>query len=209
METAEVKFNGGNLAWLCKSCDVIMKTGEEFTIPEKRLYKEGKLPAKECLKCQGLGELDFRSISRNSDYLRCQVMVRDRNSWRVLLEAGESGLITENRPAVLQSHLGRGATDSEHDSAYAFSIGLIGVTFTSMVNHVAEFEAYVDPSSSDGFRVPHAAYNPFLGAPQCKVKGCKHPIVPYMPDINHELWESIRGARLRINTGPNWDKLDV
>ena len=35
MEKAILKFNGGNLALLCSTCSVIIKTGKEFNEEEK------------------------------------------------------------------------------------------------------------------------------------------------------------------------------
>ena len=34
MERAIIKFNGGNLALLCSKCNVIVKTGKDFTTEE-------------------------------------------------------------------------------------------------------------------------------------------------------------------------------
>jgi hypothetical protein len=53
MDKAIFKFNGGNGALLCSKCNVIIKTGKDFTEEEKKALRgEKKLPAKYCDKCK-------------------------------------------------------------------------------------------------------------------------------------------------------------
>jgi hypothetical protein len=50
---AIVKFNGGNLALLCSSCRVIIKTGGDFTEEENAFVKgEVELPPQYCKSCE-------------------------------------------------------------------------------------------------------------------------------------------------------------
>lgn len=55
MNKAIIKFNGGNLALLCSSCSVIIKTGKDFT-KEELDFTLGKsknlLPSQYCDKCK-------------------------------------------------------------------------------------------------------------------------------------------------------------
>lgn len=53
METARIKFNGGNLALLCSGCSVIIKTGVDFTPEEMEfvLLKGKHLDPQYCEKC--------------------------------------------------------------------------------------------------------------------------------------------------------------
>jgi len=54
MEKALVKFNGGNLAMLCSSCYVIIKTGRDFTPEEMEfvLTKGKHLDPQYCEECK-------------------------------------------------------------------------------------------------------------------------------------------------------------
>lgn len=53
-EKAIVKFNSGNLALLCSSCSVIIKTGKDFTQEEKDFVMQDDkyLPPQYCDKCK-------------------------------------------------------------------------------------------------------------------------------------------------------------
>lgn len=53
METAIIKFNGGNLALLCNTCSTIIKTGVDFT-PDEREFalKDKHLPPQYCETCK-------------------------------------------------------------------------------------------------------------------------------------------------------------
>jgi hypothetical protein len=53
MNQAIIKFNSGNLAILCSNCNVIIKTGVDFTKEELLFAKgKGKLEAQYCDKCK-------------------------------------------------------------------------------------------------------------------------------------------------------------
>lgn len=54
METARIKFNGGNLALLCSGCSVIIKTGVDFTPEEMEfvLLKGKHLDPQYCEQCK-------------------------------------------------------------------------------------------------------------------------------------------------------------
>lgn len=54
-EKAIVKFNNGNLALLCSSCSVIIKTGKDFTQEERDcIFEDDKphLPPQYCETCK-------------------------------------------------------------------------------------------------------------------------------------------------------------
>lgn len=54
MEKARIKFNGGNLALLCSTCSVIIKTGVDFTTEEMEfaLTKGKHLDPLYCEQCK-------------------------------------------------------------------------------------------------------------------------------------------------------------
>lgn len=168
---------------------------------------------------------DLRAITRSSD--RCITTVSLRRSHRndarePWLVCGEAQLMREQRAEptrwTLSAYL-REAVDPEHDSAYAFSMLLIGVEFGDVSYNFTTVYAYVDPDSGadeDGrfarFRVPLVGYNP-LEHPQttrceecARVKGREaHLIVPegfYQPKFEPELFEIVRGRCVTIRFGP-------
>ena len=53
MNTAIIKFNGGNLALLCNTCSTIIKTGVDFTPDEREFALRDKhLPPQYCETCK-------------------------------------------------------------------------------------------------------------------------------------------------------------
>lgn len=53
MNTAIIKFNGGNLALLCNTCSTIIKTGVDFTPDEREFALNDKhLPPQYCETCK-------------------------------------------------------------------------------------------------------------------------------------------------------------
>lgn len=109
----------------------------------------------------------------------------------------------------LKSYLIDGATDVEHDSAYALRLPLIGVTFNSLHYHTATFDAWVDPNNPEDFSVPLPDYNPLTmeGAEKCPDCSSEeeHIIVPdgfYVPPFDKALFEAVKGKRLTIDIGP-------
>lgn len=84
---------------------------------------------------------------------------------------------------------------------------LIGIEFEFMDSGMSYIKGWIRPDSPEGFLVPPVTYNPLKGATRCKE--CKgkdaHVIVDegfYVPEINQELWEKVRGCVVDIRTGP-------
>ena len=164
-------------------------------------------------------ETDLRSITRDSARLRTDViLLEDPDGCRQIrwLMAGESRLTRNDHLNIwlLEAHLGGGATDPEHDTAYAFRLPLIGLTFEMVAWHDARFSAWVDPNVGaeevgGSFHVPWPGYDPAKapGAVVCKSKSChkRHVIVPeglYVPPFDPALYEAVRGKRVAIHIGP-------
>ena len=109
-----------------------------------------------------------------------------------------------------------GATDFEHDSAWAFKLPLIGLEFKHAYDQGCHFTAFVHPDGFDDFHVPPIGYDPrkLPEAHQCKEKGCrrndeKHIIVPegyYVPAKDAELYKKVRGKRVDIVVGLDYRK---
>lgn len=162
---------------------------------------------------------DIREITRYPDLCRTTVRLfpswddREAIDWLI---AGQGELRHHEKRGTweLLMRLTEGVTDFEHDSAYAFQLPLIGLTFDSLYYHQTTFVAWVDPNDFENFRVPRPGYNPMKlpGAYCCKDKDCRredpkgHMIVPEdnyagpMPD--RELFQAVRGKRVEIKIGP-------
>ena len=98
-------------------------------------------------------------------------------------------------------------TDFEHDSAYCFTVPLIGLRLIFVRGGRSFFEAYVHPRNEDEFRFPTEAEDPagFRGARQCTHCDEPHTIVPegrYQPPRNPKLYAEVAGCKLRIYVGP-------
>ena len=117
-----------------------------------------------------------------------------------------------NRPPiwVFDSYLSEGATDFEHDSAFALRMGLVGVEFRSVYYGHSEIIAVIDPQGFDDFCVPPVGYNPMKDpdAVQCEDAMCKkhepHIIVPegnYTPPRSADLFKMVRGRFVEITFG--------
>lgn len=143
--------------------------------------------------------LDFRAITRDSDRVNCTVLL-GQDPW---ITCGEVSLQEPTRKGIrfLRAYLRDGATDSEHDSAYAFILPLYGVQFQVVEAHSTVLSAIVAPRE-EGLMVPSRAYNPFLGAPLCKKCERPHAIVPYTPDLNPELYQQVSGQHVEIYIRP-------
>ena len=99
-------------------------------------------------------------------------------------------------------------TDYEHDSAQLLSFDIIGLQTDMVINGRFILSGWIETDpTSDGFRIPTAGFNCAKGAVPCDVKECKgehaHLIGEYYcANHNPELYEQLRGRRLRIETGP-------
>lgn len=158
-----------------------------------------------------LEELDFRSISRESD--RCLSVVYvfpdPYSPQKVWIRAGQAEIRIEDRSSRFTVRMTEGVTDQEHDSAYVLQLPLIGVKFTHVWSHQACFTCWVDPNDEEGFHVPDAGYDPtkHKDAYQCdNKKYCDdvgHWVVPYfVPPVNRKLYELMRGKKLEIMLSP-------
>jgi hypothetical protein len=179
-------------------------------------------------KCP-LSKLDLRSITRHTD--RCRTCVTLYWDWDTRFEwiiCGEVGIRQHEGhhdfyggTSQLTSYLDKGATDFSHDSAYARSLPLIGLTMDSIHYHQTRLHAWINPNEdiTDGgsseFRVPEPGYDPtkLEGAFECEDEHCekKHIIVPegfYFPPHNAKMYDLVKGKKIEIMIGPVFPKED-
>lgn len=163
--------------------------------------------------------MDFRALSRNSDKISTTVILvtdHERSEW---IKLGE--IILRERGNNFKGIWSLGAyllnaTDFEHDSAHLFKMELVGVEFTAVEYGQTRFEGFIRADDEDAFRVGGPDYNPLKHEKtrQCKgtrkdyckyAEGTSHPIVPegfYVPPVNAELFNIVRGRRIEVVTGP-------
>lgn len=153
---------------------------------------------------------DLRPITRSSDRLVTRVQLNidfNKSDWLLF---GMSDLrFHENlKQWSLQAYLDGGATDFEHDSAYAIRLPLVGLHFDSLFYHQPRFTAWVDATNPRDFNVPTAGYDPrkMEGAHRCKTCTGKesHVIVPedfYVPPFDPALFNMVKGQRVEITIG--------
>jgi hypothetical protein len=157
---------------------------------------------------------DLTAISRDAD--RCVTVVTLyqeslRQSPVQWLRYGRGNLYPMNnhhRPGlwVLAARLGRGATDPEHDSAFAFKLPLVGVEIERVEEGNVWAYGFVDAYDGEEFHVPRPGYDPFKRATICRHMACgnKHPIVPegcYVPKHDAVLYEAVKGRLVEIRMG--------
>lgn len=161
--------------------------------------------------------IDLRSVTRSSDIARTTIGIymgarlEGRDAFNPWIEMGACEVRNEGSLCWISSHLNYGVTDFEHDSAYALRLPLIGLQFSSVYNHYTVLKAYIDPNNEDEFHVPGPGYNPVAleNAYECPDCKDKHMIVPegnYVPPVNKELYEKVRGREIDIRIGPVYDK---
>ncbi len=161
---------------------------------------------------------DLRKITRGAD--RCLSSLTITWDWQTRIEwlvLGQTQLRYSegSQKYVLSAYLTEGATDFEHDSAYAFSLPLIGFTFDNSIEYSrVRGNAWVDPGDDEGlFRVPRPGYNPMKhpDTTMCNSKNCNwrdgpHPIIPegfYAgPPHDRDLYNLVRGKRVTLSIGP-------
>ena len=157
-------------------------------------------------------DMDFRPLSRNSDKISTTVMLYtdyEPSAWIRLGEIQLRERDNNHRGAWMLSAYLLDATDFEHDSAHLLKMELVGVAFTAVEYGQTRFEGFIRADDEDAFRVGGPGYNPLMlkGTTQCKQcrRGKKtHPIVPeghYVPPINAELFNIVRGRRIEVVTG--------
>ena len=185
----------------------------EITCPNCEYSWEEKPPGGDVLQMT-----DLRQISRGSRRCRTKVYLTDgfgRDRQNLWLDFGEAKLQKRgngNQPSswCLSSYLAEGATDREEDSAFALSFHVMALELAMVMGHHVVFEAIVDPTQGDSFRVPRPGYNPLLHPDTiiCQNEAClkhphgAHPIVPegfYTPPHDHELFEAVRCRPIEIH----------
>jgi hypothetical protein len=182
--------------------------------PERRRYfEDADLPP-----LKDIPLTDIRSYTRRSDKVRTEVQVWFKNTMTPWIQCGEVELRQFGQHTTpyweLGARMGHGATDFEHDSAWAFKLPLIGVEFESLDYGKVTLRAWVAPSEvksmSRSFHVPRPGWNP-LELPEtekCTDRHCSdkgHPIVPeglYSgPPFDAQLYEMVRGCAVKIMSG--------
>jgi hypothetical protein len=170
---------------------------------------------RECSACLRFPFSDLRAVTRESErYLTRVKLYHDHfrsKEWFIMGQARLTKQARENGPSrwTFDAYLAEGATDFEHDSAYAIRMGLIGVEFKSIYYGHTEVVAVIDPIDFDGFCVPPPGYNPMKlpDAEKCEDDHCKgepHIIVPeghYVPPNDAELFKKVRGRFIEITFG--------
>lgn len=166
---------------------------------------------------------DLREITRRSDLCETTIDIIDeydrvRHRWITCGEASVQMPDGRSRDLVrLTSYLGRGATDFEHDSAFAFQLPLIGWRFENAFYQKVSFIAWVPALGDPGdFAVPDPGYNPFEmeDTENCDLEHCEHlhhPIVSegkYIPTGNDELYKRVTGRKVRVTFGPARETVD-
>lgn len=156
--------------------------------------------------------LDLRDFTRNSSQMDCKIFVETQDEDTVVpvdklwIQAGEVSF-SEDREGVttIFAHTDQGATDPFHDSTQAFSFEVVGLRFQSLFYGMSMFIAYIRPHPGLDlqFRVPKAGANPFVGATTCTECEKPHPLIEmFRPEPNADLYEKLRGVRIKIIVGP-------
>lgn len=185
--------------------------------PAKKDLKDGV-----CKRCRALhiDPVDFRAITRNADKIVTRVLLGNhfsggRKPWLTL---GECKLFKpverDSMRWQLDAYLTEGVTDFEHDSAHALILPLLAVTFGSSLGGHLWFDAIIDPTDPEDFRVPEAGYNPMEheDAVQCQHPRCEkepHIVVPegfYVPPSNPKLFRKVMARPVVITIGAAHDE---
>lgn len=163
--------------------------------------------------------MDFRPLSRNSGKILTTIILYTDHEQSEWIKLGEIALRERGNPFKGVWSLGAyllNATDFEHDSAHLLRMELVGVEFTAVEYGQTRFEGFIRGDSEEDFKVGGPDYNPLKekGAKECKGTkkdyckwgdGKPHPIVPegfYVPPVNAELFNIVRGRRVEVITGP-------
>jgi hypothetical protein len=162
---------------------------------------------------RGIPYLDFTRITRDATKVRTTVTL-DASGGRVpWILCGMADLRVWSEPKRkwrLSAYLKAGTTDFEHDSAYAFCLPLVGVTFESIYYGVTTAVAWIggDDDAECDFRVPGPGYDPLTLPGTVRCSSCRgknsHAIVPehhYQPPPEPGLFALVRGCRVEIVTG--------
>jgi hypothetical protein len=174
-----------------------------------------------CKRCRALHvePVDFRPITRNADKIVTRVMLGNPFSGgrKLWLTLGECKLFKPvERDSMrwrLDAYLPYGVTDFEHDSAHAVILPLLAVTHGSSLFGHLWFDAIIDPTDPEDFRVPDTSYNPMehKDARQCDYDSCRdtpHIVVPegfYIPPSNPKLFRKVAARPVVITIGATSD----
>lgn len=148
-------------------------------------------------------ELDLASVTRTENQRYCQISVQDGTSLKkkAWISCGEVSFSEGRAGHTIRAYLNQDATDFEHDSALAFSIPIIGLTFVHVYNGTVLFRAFIAPPQShydwEDFRVPREIID-LKEATQCDYCEDAHPIVEYLPEANPELYRQLSGREIEI-----------
>jgi hypothetical protein len=94
-------------------------------------------------------------------------------------------------------------TDEEHDSAWVFRFDAVGVRMTLVDNGNVWIEGWIGGDSPKDFHVPSTSLPPETRP--CTVCPEPHPIGPYIPEANPEMWAQVRGLKFEILMHPPHD----
>lgn len=156
--------------------------------------------------------VDLRGISREPE--RCLTAVHllvtpeYRHPWIFAGQASFDRVSERYDTQLLRVYLGHGATDFEHDSAYALQLPLYGPFFKRVDYHRTVLRAFIPPDLPlCDFNVPEPGYDPFQldGTHDCKECQNPHPVVPqgsYVPKGTEDRLSKVRGLRVELSFGP-------
>ncbi len=165
---------------------------------------------------QPIPTIDLRGVTR--DTTLCTTIVQLHWDWQTQFRwilAGQCQLRTDRKPEhiTLDARM-EGATDREHDAAYAFKLPIIGHRFEHVHYHTTTFTAWVNPNAAEDFHVPASTFKPkgydLRKHPESyPCEDCKgeeaHIIVPYfVPPVDRELYNLVKGKMVTIEIGPTY-----
>ncbi len=165
-------------------------------------------------KSQPTPTIDLRPITRDPHLCRPSFTLHwDWETESTWIMAGQCQLRTDRKPDSISLDARMdGATDREHDAAYAFQLPIIGHRFEDVLYHVTTLTAWISPNALSNFHVPASTFKPkgydLRNHPESyNCESCKgddaHIIVPYfVPPVDAELYKLVRGKRVTIRIGP-------
>lgn len=174
-----------------------IKVNADVTKPAALRIPAGMNPPK-------VAQLDLTKYCRHSDKLITTVEL-EVNSERVpWLKLGECEIASRREGTIwmFRSYL-LNCTDGEHDSSQIVRFEVVGLQYEMTMYGQSYFNAWMRADDPDDFRVPTPDYDPLKGATKCK--DCKgkdaHMFADYLPPRNEDLFEMVRGCKVRIVTG--------
>ena len=167
----------------------------------------------------GIPELDMRVFARRGPCLT-RIFLQDDlgydHSW---ITTGPIEL-RENRDGThtMGSRMVQGATDSEHDSAWAFEVPVVGLKLNQCTQGIFEFQAWLATASSpyETHRIRLPDGNPLdallgdgdtgeEGEPyMCNECEVEHPVIRFLPDPSPGVSRILEGRKIIIRSGYAW-----